>query len=100
MNSSTEGRLEVFISGKWGSVEVKSWSTYDARVTCRELGYPDAEENLGKSVFPQGSGLIWVLHGNCTGEEERLVQCLYIQSRKDSRVHEHDVGVKCKPGIF
>ena len=32
-----EGRLEIFWSGKWGTVSDSQWTNNEARVTCRQL---------------------------------------------------------------
>ena len=37
--SAYEGRVEVCLSQRWGSVTDSEWSAEDAQVVCRQIGY-------------------------------------------------------------
>ena len=34
-----EGRVEICVNKAWGTICSNSWSSFDAKVVCRQLGY-------------------------------------------------------------
>ena len=34
-----EGRVEIYFSGTWGTITDSDWTSNDAQVVCRKMGY-------------------------------------------------------------
>jgi hypothetical protein len=89
------GRVEVFYSGKWGTICDNGWDINDARVVCRQLGYKyGVRALLGKDV-PDGTGQIWLDDVACAGNELSLSNCSHSGWGNKNCGHTNDAGVEC-----
>ena len=91
-DSASDGRLEIFHEGEWGTVCNDGFGTPDATVACRQLGYAGGS-SLDTRLF--GSGRIWLDDLQCTGEEARLDQCPHSGFGVHNCEHAEDVAVSC-----
>ena len=88
--------MEVNYNGEWGTVCDDGWSSYDARVVCRQLGFGSSGQTLNGAYFGQGSGPIWLDSVTCTGSESTLASCGHLGiSIIRSCSHSEDAGVRC-----
>ena len=97
-----EGRVEIFLSGFWGTICDDSWDTDDATVVCLSLGYPGRSKSLSSAHFGKGYGYIHMDNVECIGNEESLSQCSHNGWRSHDCSHKEDASVICdldnKPG--
>ena len=90
-----EGRVEIFYNGAWGTVCDDLWDIRDARVVCRELGYPDASSALGSAFFGPGTGRILLDNVNCFGYESSIRNCRHQGWYTHNCGHSEDASVNC-----
>ena len=92
---SWEGRVEVFHNDIWGTVCDDFWDINDARVICRQLGYPDAISSPGEAQFGAGRGKIWLDDVNCQGNETSIADCGHRGWGIENCGHSEDASVVC-----
>ncbi|XP_022096135.1 uncharacterized protein LOC110982186 [Acanthaster planci] len=90
-----EGRVEVYLGGRWGMVCDNNWDLGDAFVACNQLGFPLAQRAFIGSHFQGTAQLPFSLDDvRCFGEEQRLVDC--INSSSDiTCTEDQTAGVRC-----
>ncbi|XP_055574566.1 macrophage receptor MARCO isoform X1 [Falco cherrug] len=86
------GRVEIFHRGSWGTICDDGWSTLDATVVCRMLGYSRA---VSAFTATAGTGPIWLDDVNCSGNERSIFDCSKPDWGVNNCSHQEDAGVDC-----
>ena len=94
---AAEGRLEVFLEGRWGVVCDDEFGEEEAQVACGQLGMSGGTVRRYPDV-PRAAAGTPILMDNvrCIGTESRLVQCQY--HTVENCFLREAVGVTCTAG--
>jgi len=92
--SESEGRVEVYFNGVWGTVCDNGWDDQDATVVCRSLGYSNGRA-LGNAYYGEGADPIWMENVGCLGSEVSLDTCSFPGFGQQNCRHSDDAGVQC-----
>ena len=92
--NSAEGRIEVFVHGRWGTVCDDSFDIKlkEAHVICRILGLSPAQR---VTKFGSRTGLNWLDELNCRGNETSINECAHRSIGRHDCGHHEDIGVVC-----
>uniref|UniRef100_UPI0037E836A2 galectin-3-binding protein A-like n=1 Tax=Semicossyphus pulcher TaxID=241346 RepID=UPI0037E836A2 len=96
--STSEGRVEVYHDGKWGTVCDDGWDMAEAQVVCRQLNFPGAVSVVIGKDYGQATGPIWLDDLVCKGTENYLSTCTFKSWGLTDCSHKEDVGVICETG--
>ena len=94
--NASEGRVEVYYNGTWGTVCDDGWDIVDAGVVCRELGFPGVYSAANSAFFGQGKGVIWLDDVSCSVKDTRLHSCSHKGWGVHNCGHHEDAGVVCQ----
>lgn len=81
VNSSTEGRVELFYQGEWGTICDDNFDLKEAMVICRQLKLGKAIAVYHSAKYGQGTGKILMDDIQCTGNERKLQDCPFDTGR-------------------
>uniref|UniRef100_A0A3Q0SDH6 HHIP like 1 n=1 Tax=Amphilophus citrinellus TaxID=61819 RepID=A0A3Q0SDH6_AMPCI len=98
---SDRGRVEIYISGEWGTVCDDLWTFMNARVVCRQLGFQYALKATKNSEFGEGKNLRILLDDvQCEGTESNLLDCRHAGVGTHNCAHYEDAGVICSNSTY
>ncbi|XP_062354503.1 macrophage receptor MARCO [Cinclus cinclus] len=86
------GRVEIFHQGSWGTICDDGWTTREATVVCRMLGFNRAVSSF---TATPGTGQIWLDDVNCQGSEITITDCSKRDWGSHNCNHREDAGVEC-----
>lgn len=96
----SEGRVEIFVNGQWGTVCDDFFSWYEGVVVCRQLNYTGIIRVASEMEFGIGRGPIWLDDVDCrTGDEDYITQCSHLEYGNHNCDHSEDVGVVCGESV-
>ncbi|XP_034471844.1 protein bark beetle [Drosophila innubila] len=103
-SGANEGRLQVYLKGRWGTVCDYGWNVLNAALVCHQLGYslnPD-DWRLLRSQLPNAGTTEDVLMANvrCTPHDRDVTKCRAEYEFENSCSHENDVGLRCYEGAW
>ncbi|KAH3710081.1 hypothetical protein DPMN_069547 [Dreissena polymorpha] len=96
-SSPTEGRVEVYYNGRWGTVCSDNFDQRDADVICDQLGYRfgTPRKVYVNGHYGQGSGPITVDELQCDSTESDIQFCVSDPWLSHDCTHAQDAGVDC-----
>lgn len=103
-----EGRLQVYLDGKWGTVCDYNWNIINAALVCHQLGLAlnPYDWQLQHAEIPNAGTTEDVILSNvkCTEHDTDITTCraekLHLGQFDNSCSHENDVGIRCYEGAW
>nr|CAI5867456.1 unnamed protein product [Callosobruchus analis] len=91
-----EGNIEILHSGSWGAICDDEWDITEAKIICRQLGYPDEKaQPTVNSYFGIAKRRFWMDNIYCDGAEEEISTCRFDGWGQSDCNSEEAAGVIC-----
>ncbi|XP_037927279.1 protein bark beetle [Teleopsis dalmanni] len=103
-----EGRLQIYLNGKWGTVCDYGWTVLNAALVCHQLGYTlnPQDWRLLRADMPNVGTTedVIVTNVRCTVHDHDITKCrseqVFRGEFENSCTHENDVGIRCYEGAW
>ncbi|ESO89538.1 hypothetical protein LOTGIDRAFT_125269, partial [Lottia gigantea] len=94
-----EGRVEIYYNERWGTICDDGWSTEDADVVCRQLGFRRTGSIVIPSLsFDETQEEVRIKDVKCTGSEPILQRCnLGLLASTETCPTSNYAAVRCAP---
>ncbi|XP_062591341.1 neurotrypsin-like, partial [Saccostrea cucullata] len=97
----SNGRVEVYYHGVWGTICDDDWDDSDAAVICVMLGYTrEGAYAYSNSGFGEGKYKIWLDNVRCNGTETDIEMCSHSLLGVHDCSHREDAGVSCSSTCY
>ncbi|XP_071956592.1 scavenger receptor cysteine-rich domain superfamily protein-like [Antedon mediterranea] len=91
----SEGRVDVYLDGQWGTICDDGWDIFDANIVCVQLGFDSARSVQSINAYPSGEHLpIHLKDVFCIGYEDNLSSCEF-RRRNLKCEHSEDSALVC-----
>lgn len=95
-SKNSEGRVELYYDGVWGTICEWSWDIREADMVCRSLGFLGAVNAHKRAYYGKGTGSIRLSSVKCPHRASSLYDCTYKPyDYKMGCNHDDDVGADC-----
>ncbi|CAJ1458005.1 unnamed protein product [Effrenium voratum] len=92
LSEISEGRVEIFRSGRWGTVDDSAFDNLDAQVICRQLSFNGGMTLPTDEVLQSAQNGKAMANTSCVGYEPSLADCV---SDAVEDAGGSDAGVRC-----
>lgn len=95
--TANEGRVELLINGRWGSISTHAARYYDiqnvGKVICAQLGFSGFEHSFATDNVGRNDDLFWMSQVVCLGYEDNISKCHF---EKGTMSYDHQVYLKIR----
>jgi hypothetical protein len=90
-----EGRLEMCLSGRWGTIGGDGWTDTNSQVVCHDFGYDANDEPANKSTPMAPSKPLYYYSVKCSSQDLSLLECGFTEYTDYTKVYPRAI-VKCQ----